>query len=422
MATTEREAGGRNLDDLAALLAAFNETTAQLKASHDRLRERVSELTGELARKNEELAATLAEVSALKNYLACILESISDGVLAIDLDGHLVAVNQAAREIIPDLAAEREPRPAPLHFSHAVRELEDILKQALTQERRFANVEIGLRRGDGQRFLAISASPIRDGAGALLGAVATFRDLTEHKDLEMRARRQDRLAALGEMAAGVAHEIRNPLGGIELYASNLRRALPEGSKEADTANRILGAVASLNRIVEDMLAFTRNQQPVRRPVSVERICSTALDLAANAISSRRIRVEMRSTLAGRKFALDPDLLSRAFLNVVLNACQSMEEEGALRIDIGVTPQNGSEGRCEIAVAFADNGPGVPETAREKIFNPFFTTKSKGTGLGLAIAQKIAQDHGGVLAFEPNTPRGAIFIFRLPVKQAEEGCA
>jgi len=415
MAAAKRGAAERDLDDLAALLAAFNETTAKLKASHDRLQERVSELTGELARKNEELAVTLAEVSALKNYLANILESITDGVLAVDLDGCLVAVNQAAREIIPEMPTEREGRAAPLCLPPLARELQDILARALAEQRRFTNVEIGLNRGDGRRFLAVSASPIRDSAGALLGAVATFRDLTEHKDLEARARRQDRLAALGEMAAGVAHEIRNPLGGIELYASNLRRNLPEESKEAETANRILNAVASLNRIVDDMLAFTRNQMPVRRPVAVEQICRTTLDLAATAIAAKRIQVETISSVANRRFPLDPDLLSHAFLNVVLNACQSMEEGGSLRIKIDLaTACRGSA----LTVAFADNGPGVPEALREKIFNPFFTTKSQGTGLGLAIAQKIAQDHGGALAFEPNTPRGAIFIFSFPLQEVD----
>ncbi|MCX7935127.1 MAG: PAS domain-containing protein, partial [Planctomycetota bacterium] len=223
MASGERESRDRELEDLAALLAAFNETTAQLKASHDRLQERMSQLTGEQARKNEELAATLAEVSALKNYLASILESISDGVLAIDLDGYLVAMNQAAREIIPDLAAERESRAAPLRFPPAAKDLQEILAQALAQKKRFTNIEIGLRCAAGQRILAISASPIRDGVGALLGAVATFRDLTEHKDLEARARRQDRLAALGEMAAGVAHEIRNPLNSLRLTLELLER-------------------------------------------------------------------------------------------------------------------------------------------------------------------------------------------------------
>lgn len=401
------------LRELADLIAAFDAATAQLQASHDALQARVDVLTHELQVKNDALSRSLEEVSALKNYLANILESITDGVIAIDPCRRVVAFNQSAAETIVRIAIDPLGQPIGDVLPTACQELGRLLVQALTETRRFTNVEVTLP-GDPPRILSVSASPIRNSEGAILGAVETFRDLTEIKTLEERASRQERLAALGEMAAGLAHEIRNPLGGIELYASHLKRSSPPESREAALAEKIMAAAASLNRIVSDMLDFTRPQEPVLRPAPIERVCRAALDLAATALTEKAIQVVEEYDTGGMRIPLDPDLMTRAFLNVILNATRFMDPGGELKVSAGFT-----EDRRYLWVRFADTGPGVPESMRERIFHPFFTTRRDGTGLGLAIVQRILQDHRGEVWVESNRPHGAVFCFRLPTGEGEK---
>jgi len=402
----------QDMHEIAQLIAAFDASTAKLKASHDALQGRIAELTGELTRKNEALSATLTEVSALKNYLANILESITDGVVAIDLERRIVALNEAAADAIPGLAPEREGRFVLEVLPASCRALGALLMRALSEERRFTNEQVQFPGRDGRpRTLSVSASPIRSENGVVLGAVETFRDLTEIKALEERAARQDRLAALGEMAAGVAHEIRNPLGGIALYASHLKRGFAAGSKESEISERIIAAATSLNQIVTDMLTFTRSREPVRRSVPVEHVVGSALEMAATALAEKGIVVERAFATGGEKVALDADLMGRAFLNVVLNAVHAMEPGKTLTVETRFETAAG--GPRVLLVAFRDQGPGVPAEARECIFNPFVSLRRDGTGLGLAIVNKIVQDHGGAVWVEDNVPAGAVFWFRLP---------
>ncbi|MFH0911327.1 MAG: ATP-binding protein [Planctomycetota bacterium] len=420
-------AGGMNVQELADFLAAFNASTARLKESHDRLRGRVEALAGELSQKNRELSARVEEVSALKNYLANILESISDGVLTVDLDRRLVALNEAAMRLLPPPArAEGEAYGAGIPVEAALSgrssEVARVLVRALEEERFLQNIEVFLDAEDGsRRILDVAAGPIRNESGAILGAVATFRDNTELVRLEESLRRRERLAALGEMAAQLAHEIRNPLGGIELYTSLLERSLGPGSGESALVSKITAAANSLNRLVEDMLTFTRPSLPERVPIRSEDILDAAMELAGGALAGRPIEVA-REYGALRPVSLDPELMQRAFLNVILNAAQVMPEGGRLLLQTAIeTPppgpksgaEGGEEGPSALVVRIADTGPGVPEEIRERIFNPFFTRKSGGTGLGLAIVHKILQDHGGSVRVEANLPRGAAFVFVLP---------
>lgn len=397
--------------ELARIIEAFDRSTAHLQASHDALRQRVAELSGELQQKNEELQTTLTQVSALKNYLANILESITDGVIAIDPDRRIMAFNQSAAAAVLDMTFDQMGRPIHDVLPQACEELGRLLVRALEEERGFVNVEIRLR-GTPPRTLSVSASPIRNEGGEVLGAVETFRDLTELKQLEELALRKDRLAALGEMAAGVAHEIRNPLGGIELLASSLRRRFDAGSHEYGIADKIIAAATALNRIVTDMLTFTRSREPVRKPVQPGQIIHAALDMAAKTLQERGIVVDVRHA-AEMPVLLDRDLLVQAGLNVILNAAQVMEPGGVLVVSTWFVVDRESRVLC---MEFEDGGPGIPDLSRDKLFDPFFTTRKEGTGLGLSIVLKIVQDHGGTISVENRPPRGAAFTFRIPVPE------
>lgn len=406
-----------DLLELGEIIRAYSDATEELQRSHQLLQLQVERLTGELRRKNLELSETVTQVSALKNYLDGVIQSSADGIIAIDLDRRIMAWNPAAARTLESLVGEAPDKPVGGFVLDVMRgpcrELALMLMRSLTENRSISGVEMRLADPAGRvRHFSASASPVRnreeEGEGRVVGAVQIFSELTEIRELEERANRHDRLAALGEMAAGVAHEIRNPLGGIELYASSLRRKFAENSPESATCGKIIAAAASLNRIVTDMLTFTRSRPPQFRKAQIGQVARSALDMAARELEMRGIaaRVEMR--IPDRPRSLDPDQLIQAALNVILNAAQAMEKGGEIVVSVDESEDGG-----KLSICFADQGKGIPDSAKAKIFDPFFTLRKEGTGLGLAIVHKIVQDHGGVIDVADNHPKGTKVTFLLP---------
>ncbi len=396
--------------ELIKIITAYDEATQGLQKTHESLKKQVAHLTGELSRKNKELTSSFEEVSALKNYLANILESITDGVIAINPDREVMAFNQSAAKIVLALASDQMGKPIQDALSDSSQELGRILEKSLSEEKCFTNIEV-IINSDQRHMLSVSASPIRNGRGEILGAVQSFRDLTDIKKLEELVTRQNRLAALGEMAAGVAHEIRNPLGGIELYASTLKKRFDPESKESSIADKIIAASNALNRIVTDMLTFTRGRPPSKKFTTFERVCHVALDMAARELDKKSIVVAERHALGKQKFNIDPDQVAQAFLNVILNAVQFMPvgEELVISSYLEVDAYN-----KRVVVEFEDGGEGIERGKLDRLFDPFYTSRKDGTGLGLAIVHKIVEDHGGSIVAENRPPRGACFTFTFPM--------
>ena len=210
--------------------------------------------------------------------------------------------------------------------------------------------------------------------------------------------RKTRLETLGRMAANLAHEIRNPLGGIQLYASMLKRDLDRDEAKVRTLDRILDAITGLDSLVEDMLAFGREIEPRKRLQPFRPLVEKALDLARAALEARKVRVDLDVEAIAE---IDGDMMQRVFLNIIANAAQAVEEGGRLSI-----------AGADRAIAFTDDGPGIAPEILEKIFTPFLTTKTKGTGLGLAIAHKIVEAHGGTIEAKNGPGGGATFAIRL----------
>lgn len=413
------EAAHPDLRELGEIIRAYSAATAELQQSHQLLQQQVMQLTGELQRKNQELSDTVTQVSALKNYLAGIIQSSADGIIAIDLRRRVMAWNPAANTLA-DIAGEIPENPEGLFIMDVLqgscREFAMMLMRAMQENRAYSGVEMRLTDKSGRtRYFSASASPVRNvaenGDAQTVGAVQIFSELTEIRELEERANRHDRLAALGEMAAGVAHEIRNPLGGIELYASSLRRKFSDDSKEHATCGKIIAAATRLNRIVTDMLNFTRGKAPQMRPSPVQQVVKGAVDMAARELAQKDIAVDFQFENVDAPWMMDPDQMIQAGLNVILNAAQVMEPGGRITIAASVEPRSGTRfGRID----FIDTGPGIPESAKSKLFDPFFTLRKDGTGLGLAIVHKILQDHGGGIDVGDNQPHGARITFRLPI--------
>jgi signal transduction histidine kinase len=245
----------------------------------------------------------------------------------------------------------------------------------------------------------------------LEGEVVRLREQLEEKNRELE--RKKRLAALGEMAAGIAHEIRNPLGGIQLYANTLLTYVGDRAAAAELVKKISSGVKGLNALVSDMLAFTRDLQLARHETELSEIVLESLELATPALLEQDVKVRVHGSVEGKNVHVDRRLLVRVLLNLVQNAAQAIGENA----DAACTsPHQGeiliraahSDGKTEITVE--DNGPGIPAELLEKIFDPFFTTRHAGTGLGLAIVHRIIEAHGGTIIAEskPAPDRGARF--------------
>jgi signal transduction histidine kinase len=243
---------------------------------------------------------------------------------------------------------------------------------------------------------------LKDAHERLHGEVARLREELRRKNEELR--RSERLAALGEMAAGLAHEIRNPLGGIALYASMLERELASNPKVSTAASRICMGVKTLERLVSDILDFAQEHRPERQMCSMRDLL-LSLDDAVRPWATE-CKGEFSYPDGDVDIHCDRHRLHQVLLNLVMNGLQAAGSGGVVQLSWAQR-----DGGVEIAVV--DNGPGIPEESLHKIFNPFFTTKSTGTGLGLAIVQRIIDAHGGTIRAGNRQEGGARIVIWLP---------
>ena len=240
---------------------------------------------------------------------------------------------------------------------------------------------------------------------ALCAEVARLRAELEQKNRLLQ--RKDRLAALGQMAAGMAHEIRNPLGGIQLYASLLERDLAGRGDLLPLARKIQIGAQTLNEIVSDMLAFTGMPKPEPSHVLVRPLVHGALEYARPKMEAVPVEVDARMP-DGLTIWADGHMIERAILNVILNAVEAMPEGG--RLSVQASP---ALDRPSVDIRIEDTGQGIDIQVQDKVFDPFFTTKDHGTGLGLAIVHRVVEAHDGQITLESEPGRGTAVILSLP---------
>ena len=381
--------------------------------AYKQLEEQFEYLNVKLEETNRELRKSLEEKDRVSNYLNNILESMSGGVLVLNLEGEITLFNQAAEEITgwsQDQALGRRYREVmggqPGEALSALHTLESGL--SLTNQQKDLS-----RRDDHVLPLGFSTSPVRDRDGALLGAVEVFNDMTEVKRLEAQVQRMHTLAALGEMAATVAHEIRNPLGGIASFANLLERDLEVNDPSRKLVHKITEGVARLNRIVSSLLSYTR---PLKLTTYRADLAQAAEEAAAFfeidlERTRRAITLERCYPEAPLVCQLDTEQFQQVILNLLLNATQAMPEGGRIRLEVSQTM--GPRGPVAV-LAVADEGIGMEAGVRDKLFTPFFTTKEDGTGLGLVTSKKIIEAHGGHISVQSAPGEGACFRVSLPL--------
>jgi PAS domain S-box-containing protein len=335
------------------------------------------------------------------------MESVASGVIAIDRKGIVTTCNRAAEIIL----ASNLPDPIGANWRETFPD--SPLLNILTGGSSCA-YERQLRDRNGrQRIVSAQAAPLHGPDGTLIGAVEVFEDVTEVRHLQESVERADRLKQLGEMAAGVAHEIRNPLNGIEGFASLLMRDLPSDDKRHRYANHIVDGVRTLNRTVSALLEFTNPRRIERHPTIPVDLAHACLELtnASEEIhpAGPAVTLKIDNQAGTAALPLDGMQLKQVLLNLVQNAIQAVKASERTDGQVVITI---SREQDFVIYTIDDNGPGVPRDERQRIFTPFFTTKDSGTGLGLAIAHTIAALHGGSLSVDDSPLGGARFILRV----------
>ena len=396
------------LEDFTDSYILFQETTRRYREAYEELASKFESLTLKLEETNVHLQQSLEEKDRVSNYLNNILESLSGGVLVVDLDGEITFFNQEAEDITGFEQAKVLGQPyAEIIGLNAGRNL-SVLHTLDTGER-LASREKELAQPNGNTIpIGFSTSLVRDEAGTILGALEVFNDLTEVKRLEAEVQRVQTLAALGEMAATVAHEIRNPLGGIAGYAGMLERDLDSDDPNRRLVQKITEGVGRLNRIVVSLLNYTRPLRLNVHPVNlVELLEETTAFFAIDIERSREdIRIERDFPDGDLICRIDPEQLQQVILNLLQNAMQAMPDGGAIAVGLRVEENQG-------VLSIGDTGIGMADEVREKLFTPFFTTKEDGTGLGLVTSKKIIDAHNGQIRVNSEPGRGTQFSISLP---------
>jgi two-component system nitrogen regulation sensor histidine kinase GlnL len=367
--------------------------------------------------------APAAEAVAPERFYRDLVWTLRNGVIAITRDGRIAVMNEAAYLILgmkPRAADVGQP------FAQVLRDHPDVLRiVAAAFELSHLPNRAELRLKSTGKVIGYTLSQVRDEQGQLTGATLFFKDLTRVEQLEERERLRDRLAALGEMAAAIAHEVKNPLAGIEVMAGILKRQLASSEDAQSILGDIIKEAKMANAIVLEVLEFVR---PIR--LQVERIALAdvvrdAIAMAESHVPRGDIEIVIRVPEDLPPIQGDPHQLRQLFTNLLTNAFEALGGTGIVILTATFLPPDEEPTAVEahavpmVLVEVTDNGPGVPADLIDRIFSPFFTTKPQGSGLGLAIVRKIVDAHDGQIDVAALERAGTRFRITLPVSGSHE---
>ena len=387
----------------------FNQATVRLQNAFANLERKFEEINRELELKNEELRQTIAEKEKVKNYLRNILESLTNGVVVTDLAGRITTLNRCA-ETFFGISHDQV-------IGTHIRGLLD--GTDISDWRVFPHTEYladtGTKIPIKDKIIEIFISPMKTEQDEIIGTVFILRDITRVEKLEEMAKRTEKLAAMGEMAANIAHEIRNPLGSIELFASLLMKDL-KNERYQGRLSHIITSVKNMDNKISNLLLFTTQKNPVMRKINLHRIMREVLQFSDPIVKQEGITLSVSYSDLEPCVRGDEEMLKQVFLNILLNSIQAMIDGGSLDIETIVSHQKegDSMGDGNVEVRISDTGVGIPKEDLKRIFDPFFSTRERGSGLGLAIVHNIVHVHGGSIDVESREKRGTIFSILLPL--------
>jgi len=412
---------------LAKHFEVFSETTNKLVAAHQHLQGQIKVLMEELERKNEqleavnrELARKIREEGEVREFLDRLIDSMHTGLVAVDSEGNLTRMNQAARRLL----GWEERKPA---------RIEDLLEKDRASPLVWdgshssdpRSGEARLRKHEsGTLLVRYSAVPITDpqrGADSTgVGTLIVFEDLSRLRLLEEKVRRSDRLAALGELAAGVAHEMRNPLATMRGFLQLLPTEYEDAEFREECSTRLIQEIDRLSRLTDDLLELSRPIQLDDLSTDLREVVEEVLADQSEMLRTARIRV-VGETQTLPSLPLDRERIKQVLLNLVINARQAMPEGGFMKWRLESRKEIWGEGekRPLACLSISDTGAGIESRHMDALFDPFFTTKAHGTGLGLAICHRIVEEHGGFIRVESEKGKGSTFTLYFPFPSGKQ---
>ncbi len=381
---TKKRLGRKDTSQVGFVVDTFHDLVAKLKE-----KERELEL---LKNRAEDRAITI------EGYNENILQSVPSGVISFDEELRITKINHAAEKI---LEMKGESVTGALYTDV----LRSPMVELLSSNKLIERNEISYLTPSGKKiWLGLTLSPLKDNTGMTIGQILVFTDLTHLKAIESQMNLRDKLSSLGEISAGIAHEMRNPMAVIAGYTKLLSKKVDDAAKP--TVDAISKEIVVMDRIISDFLSFAKPPALSISPVDLNAIIDASVQSIAGERNdiTRQLDINRLPVIKG-----DEVLLRQAFINLVQNSVEAMPQGGTLAIKAMPVKVSGAN---FLDILISDTGHGISDNIRGKIFLPFFTTKEKGTGLGLAIVHKIVVSHGGSISVE-SSDKGTTFRIRFP---------
>ncbi|MBS0168903.1 MAG: PAS domain-containing protein [Nitrospira sp.] len=391
----DREAEPANSDLLTRAFRDFDQAATVLQQSYDALTTRLQQMDLELAQTNASLREHLRETEEMRAHVTAVLESLDTGVIVADSQDVVVRCNHSTEQL--------------LGVCHSA--LRGRLATEVLAEIRKDHEEYPLVLPSGVT-ITLTQTELTDEAGQSTGTLILIHDVTRVRQLEDRLQRRNRLEAMGQMVGSIAHEIRNPLGSVELFASMLKKDLRDQPHVQRYAEHISMAVKSMDRLLSNLLTYTRPDCSKLRWQDTERLLREVLTLASHAMSRAAITVRCQVDPLVPQLWCDGPKMKQVLLNLVLNAVQAMPGGGVLTLAAALVPEPVA-GKTHAQLTVTDTGIGIPPEVQSRVFDPFFTTKDDGTGLGLAIVHALVEAHHGRIDVTSSPGRGTAFLITLP---------
>jgi two-component system sensor histidine kinase HydH len=356
-----------------------------------------------------------AALATMRSYTANLVENMPSGLVSVGPDGRVVTVNSRARSML-SLSGDAQGRAVNDVVGIEPPEDREAVARVIAGSAGPLEAETRVAVGGASVPIALSASPLTGESGERAGAVLLFQDLRELEALREEVERERHLASLGRLAAGVAHEVRNPLSSLKGFAQLFRARFAPGSQEERHADIMIEEVERLDRVVEELLDFARPSRPDRGPTDVNALVRESVELVSEDAAFRKISVQTRLGENLPAALVDARQIRQALLNLLLNGIEAAGDGGTVTIETAAAPGAGGG----VTIGVRDNGPGMEPDEIQRIFEPFYTTKPDGTGLGLTIVSRILEQNGARVSVTSAKGRGSTFSMRLPAASGAAG--